>query len=210
MILINGKESKFQTQEFTNLEQMLLASFEDCTEAHQIITDVRLNDEIFSEIYPHQAEDISAAQVNKLEITSVPINSMALDIIEELFKVTKSLSLAAVQTSEHFRKGDDAKALEILQNLIDVNRDFLNVFGTLRTSFDVPQDEYIDKVAEKYSDLLSEVIDVMEAEDWILLADLLEFEITPAYLEWDSCLNSIKLHYTSMHEEDEREKAIKQ
>ena len=195
MILINGKESKLQMQQFANLEEMLAATYDDCAQSQQIITDVLLNDEPFSEIYPHQAEDISASQVNKLEIVSMDVQLMAAEMTNELFKVTKSMEMAATQSAAYFRQGDDAQGLELLQDLIDVNRDFLNVFGTLRTNFDVPNDEHLNRTSDKYSALLSELIEVMESEDWILLADLLEFEISPACLEWDNSLNFIKLHF---------------
>ena len=198
MILINGKESNLQMHQFATLEEMLAATYDDCVQAQQIITDVLLNDEPFSEIYPHQAEDISASQVNKLEIISMDIYLMASAMTEELFKVTKSMEMAATQSAAYFRQGDDAQGLELLQDLIDVNRDFLNVFGTLRTNFDVPNDENLTNTSETYSALLSELIDVMESEDWILLADLLEFEISPACLEWDDCLNFIRLHFASI------------
>jgi len=196
MILINGKESKLQTQQFANLEEMLAASFEDCSQEQQIITDVLLNNEPFSEIYPHQAEDISASQVNKLEIVSVNVTTMAINIIDELFKVTKSMQIGATQVATYFRQGDDVQGFDLLQDLINVNRDFINIFATLRTNFDVPSDQKIDTVTETYSNLLSELIEVMENEDWILLADLLEFEISPACLEWNACLDFIKLHFT--------------
>lgn len=195
MILINGKESKLQMQQFTNLEEMISASFENCAQAQEIITDILLNDEPFSEIYPHQAEDISASQVTKLEIHSVNMNTMAGDVIEELFKVTRFMEVAATQISNYFRQGDDAEALEVLQDLIDVNRDFLNVFGTLRADFGIAHDETLEVLSEKYSNLLSELIEVMESEDWILLADLLEFEIRPTYAEWNTCLNFLKAHF---------------
>ena len=38
--------------------------------------------------------------------------------------------------------------------------------------------------AEKLADLLSEMSDVLENEDWILLADLLEYEFLPLCDEW--------------------------
>ena len=197
MILINGKESKLQTHQFANLEEMLSASYDDCAQSQEIITDVIVNDEHFSEIYPHQAEDISASQVDKLEIISVNMHSMANSVIDELFKVTKSMEIATIQSAEYFRKGDEAQGLELLQDLIDVNRDFLNIVGTLRSSFYLPDNQDLDATTATYSNLLTELIEVMESEDWVLLADLLEFEINPACTKWNSCLNLLKLHFST-------------
>ena len=37
---------------------------------------------------------------------------------------------------------------------------------------------------EKFSNMLSEMGDVLENEDWILLADLLEYEFIPLCNDW--------------------------
>ncbi len=193
MIYINGKVCEWNMNQFNNLEEIIVASFNSVANDNQIITNVILNDEPFSEIYPHQAEDVSVSNIEKLEFFSVDLNHMAESVVEELFKVTKSMSLACTTASTYFRRGDEAEALDMLQDLIEVQRSFLNMVGTLRTDFNIPESDEVNELTNRFSELLSEVINVMDYEDWVLLADFLEFEVAPICNEWNVCLEQFQL-----------------
>ncbi len=197
MIFINGKQSTLNLNQFDNLEEVINLSFANFSLSNQIITNVIVDDEPFSEIYPHQAEDISCDQIGKIEIFSLDLNQMALNVIDELFKVTKSMELACETISIYLRQGDNDAGLDMLQDLIDVQRSFLNMVGTLRTDFNIPETEELNELTSKFSDLLSEVLNVMGYEDWILLADFLSFEVAPNCKEWNTCLTQFKLYFTS-------------
>ena len=89
------------------------ASLED-----RIITDVFVNNEIFSEIYPHQAEDLASDNIESIEIRSVPASQMAIDISGEMTKVTKMMESGGKNVARLFREGKDSDALELLQDLL--------------------------------------------------------------------------------------------
>ncbi len=197
MIFINGKQSSMNLNQFENLEEVISMSFENFSQKNQIITDIIVDDEPFSEIYPHQAEDISCDNIAKLEIFSMDLNQMAANVIEELFKVTKSMYLACGTISLYFRRGDIEEGLDMLQDLIDVQRSFLNMVGTLRADFNIPDTLELNDLTNKFSELLTEVISVMDYEDWILLSDFLEFELAPNCREWDDCLEQFKFYFSS-------------
>lgn len=198
MIYINGQKSALEINQFANLEEILVATNEACNNANQIITDIHLNDESFHELYPHQAEDIEIDEIQKVEITSVNFVEMASQIVEELFKVTASIRLAAVQSSESLRRGDDMNALNNITNMTDVVRNFLSMLNCFQEDFNAPKTEEYGKLAEKYSQLLEEIVEAMENEDWILVADLLEFEIAPLCTEWDEYLKSLRFYFGSI------------
>lgn len=83
-----------------------------------------------------------------------------------------------------FREASDTDALELFQDLLDVTRDFMGMLGVLRERYLGGADEEFTRKAEKLAELLSEMSDVLENEDWILLADLLEYEFLPLCDEW--------------------------
>ena len=58
MIIVDGRQSDKKLSAFANLEDVLTDVMEDDSMSGRIITDVLVNDESFSEIYPHQAEDM--------------------------------------------------------------------------------------------------------------------------------------------------------
>ena len=194
MIIIDGREAKFKLSSFENLQEVLVKVMEDDEMKERIITDVFVNNEQFSEIYPHQAEDIETGEINSLEIQSVPVNQMAKNIAEELGKVSQIMSKGAREIAGLFRRADDSEALELFQDLLDVTRDFLGMIALLRNEY-VGVEEIVPDFArnvETISDLLSEMSEVLENEDWILLSDLLEFEFLPVMSNWEKAIAYIK------------------
>lgn len=179
MIIIDGQRSPLEVHQFENLEQIIEKIMEDRRMHSRIVTDVLVNDEAFSEIYPHQAEDMEASYIKRVEIVSVPASEMAQDITRELYKVVTLMGKAGRQVADLFRQADDDQALELYGDLLDVNRDFLNMVGVLRSEYAADTSEEFEAALSDLSSLFSELIEIQENEDWILLADLLEYEYLP-------------------------------
>ena len=139
MIIVDGTKSASSIATFENLEQALVSIMQDEKMENRVITDVLVNDEAFSEIYPHQAEDITC---------------------------------------------DAISCLELLQDLLDVTRDFMNMLGDLRGRYAEEDSFGFAEKTETLSALISEMSAVLENEDWILLADLLEYEFMPLCAQW--------------------------
>jgi hypothetical protein len=191
MIVIDGQQSGHSIGNFANLEQLLVKVMDNETLGNRIVTDVLVNEEAFSEIYPHQAEDIGVRDIKSVEIRTVGVTEMAANIVDELFKVQKVMYAGARQIAELFRQADDAEALELYQDLIDVTRDFLAMVGVLRDEFSMTDSEYLGQRMEELSELFSEIMEVVENQDWILLSDLLEYEFVPALEKWQAVLTGI-------------------
>lgn len=192
MIVIDGQQTGQSIGNFANLEQLLVKVIEEEGLENRIVTDVLVNEENFSEIYPHQAEDIGTGGIKSVEIRTVGASEMAANITEELFKVQKIMYAGARQVAELFRQADDSEALEMYQDLIDVTRDFLAMVGVLRDEFSLRDSEYLTQRMEELSELFSEIMEVVENQDWILLSDLLEYEFVPSLEKWRTVLNDIR------------------
>jgi len=192
MISVDGRSTGMEVKQFQNLEEILATIVDEGELEGRVVTDVFVNNEHFSEIYPHQAEDIDAADIESVEIKSVPRTAMALDITVELDKVVRLMEHGARRVAELFRQADDAEALEVYQDLIDVTRDFLNMIGVLRQDVQLADDKAFEAASEEVSNLFSEMTEVLENEDWILLADLLEYEFIPAMNRWKTVITVLR------------------
>lgn len=192
MIVIDGTKTDLDIRSFENLEQIFEKVMEDGHLEDRIVTDVRVNNEPFSEIYPNQSEDIESSEIESLEITSSSAIEMASAITLELYKVVNIMAGGGKQVAELFRQADDAEALELYQDLLDVIRDFLGMVGNLREQFSIKQHADFEKVVEDFSGLFTEMTEVLENEDWILLADLLEYEFLPSVEKWKSVISIIR------------------
>jgi hypothetical protein len=192
MIVIDGNETGLNISNFGNLEELLVKVVQDNSLKDRMVTDVLVNEENFSEIYPHQAEDIPTDDIESVEIKSMPVPEMAVNITRELYKVVRLMEEGARSVAGMFRQADDAEALELYQDLLDVTRDFLGMIGVLRDEFSLKDHQVLSDSMEEISSLFSEMVEVTENEDWILLADLLEYEYLPAVERWKKVIAQLR------------------
>lgn len=184
MIVVDGNVKEMQTGSFANLEELLVKVMEDTYMDNRVVTDVLVDNESFSEIYPHQAEDIGAGEFQRVEIITVPVQDMAVNITRELYKVVGIMDHGSKRVAELFRQADDAEALEVYQDLLEVVRNFLAMIAVLRDEFTMREHKEFKAASKEISNLFGEMCEVMENEDWILLSDLLEYEFIPAVNKW--------------------------
>jgi len=192
MIVVDGVKSGLEVNNFSNLEELLVKVIEESDMEDRVVTDVLVNNENFSEIYPHQAEDIETGEISSVEIVSMPVQDMAVNITRELYKVVRLMNEGGRQVADLFRQADDSEALEVYQDLLDVIRDFLSMIGVLRNEFTLSKNQQFNDAVAEISNLFSEMGDVMENEDWILLADILEYEFVPATEKWKKVIAKIR------------------
>lgn len=192
MIIIDGQKSDFSITNYTNLDELLVGLMSQEHLDNRIVTDVFVNDEAFSEIYPHQAEDVDCRDIQKVEIKTMGVPEMGVNITRELYKVIRLMSEGARQVAELFRRADDAEALEMYQDLLDVTRDFLGMIGALRDEFSLTRSAQFEESVNELSALFSEMLEVQENEDWILLSDLLEYEFNPLVDRWKSIVAALR------------------
>lgn len=184
MIIVDGNESELKISNFANLEEILSAIMLQPAMNERVITDVLVNNENFSEIYPHQAEDLGVDTIEKVEVKSVEAAKLAVDVAAELDKVSKMMENGAKNCARLFREGKDSDALELLQDLLDVTRDFMSTLSHLKDQYLGGADEEFVRKTESLSNLITEMSEVLENEDWVLLADLLEYEFVPQCEQW--------------------------
>lgn len=191
MISIDGRESAYKISSYANLEELLAALTADPQLKDRAITDVLVNGEPFSEIYPHQAEDIECKTISKLEIRSEPMAKMVIAMSGEMHKVATLMANGARNVSRLLRENKDTDALELLQDLLDVTRDFMGMLTRLRDEYLGGADEEFVTKTEALSNLIAEMSEVMETEDWVVLSDLLEYEFAPLCEEWRAISENI-------------------
>lgn len=184
MIIIDGKECGRKISEFSNLEELLSAAMAEDAMQNRIVTDVLINDENFSEIYPHQAEDMDCSDIEKVEIRTRQAENMAVDASGELEKAGKMMEQGAKTIASLLREDRQTDALEMFQDLLDVTRDFMSLLAHLRDRFLGGADQEFIRKTEDFSNLITELSQVLENGDWILLADMLEYEFAPACVAW--------------------------
>jgi hypothetical protein len=202
MIVIDGQQTNMNMNNFDNLEELLVGVMNDHYLENRVVTDVLVNQESFSEIYPHQAEDMDMEEVNRVEIKTVQSSQMGVNIANELSKVIELMKEGGRRVADLFRQAEDAEALETYQDLLDVTRDFLGMISLMREEFDLREQKSFNQAMEELSDLVSELLEVQENEDWILLADLVEYEFLPVVDKWKKVVVQLQEGVQSVHKKE--------
>lgn len=198
MIVVDGRTCDKAIADFANLEELLTMIRDSEEMQDRVITDVLVNGAAFSEIYPHQAEDMDTASISSVEIRSVTSLQMAVSIASEMEKVARMMAGAAREVARLFREASDSDALELFQNLLDVTSDFLNMIEMLCNDYVPNAPEGYKAKKEKLAEVLSEMTDVLGNEDWILLADMLEYDFQPLCDEWQTICNDVHAELTAV------------
>ena len=123
------------------------------------------------------------------------------DTIQEALKgageACKSLSGFILQAANHFRSGEIREGNELLAEVLD---DFSQVASLLE---DVPRcavfvkerrERVIDDLereSREMADLLKMAVSAQESEDWVFLADVLEYEFADKLGSWDGLLSGL-------------------
>ncbi|MDR1685048.1 MAG: hypothetical protein LBR82_01160 [Desulfovibrio sp.] len=192
MIVIDGRESSLSLSNYANLEDMLVKIIEEEKLEDRIVTDVLVDDKAFSELYPHQAEDIEASEINRVEIRTVSLDQMAGDVVAELPKVIDIMAGGSRSAAALLRRAELAEGLEVLQDVIGVSRELLNTIYVLRSQYSSGPCMSLEEMSDTLGDLLGEIADVMSNEDWVLVADLLEYEYLPACEGWRKVIAAVE------------------
>ncbi|MCX7920738.1 MAG: hypothetical protein N3B21_01755 [Clostridia bacterium] len=109
------------------------------------------------------------------------MNSVMLEAIHEVLRYNLKLIPAIENTVEHFRAQREDQALSLLVQIVEgLNWEFEVIFmikGVLQET-----DINIDQ--EKTLGILSEMTGALESQDYVLIADLFEYEILPFLKEF--------------------------
>jgi hypothetical protein len=144
MIIVDGRESGVSLADYANLEEVLNKLVEEEGLEQRIVTDVFVDDEAFSELYPHQAEDIDSRGIRRLELRTVSLEEMAGGVVGELPKVIDIMASGSRHAAALLRQAELADGIEVLQDLVAVSRDLLKSIQTLRSQYSAGRSRDLD------------------------------------------------------------------
>ena len=143
-----------------------------------------------------RGRDVSEVGVMEVEISSV--QEIVLKNLENAEAYLEKLIPGILKGAELFQREDEVEANKFFINIID-GMDWLSqvldgVFKTMQ--IDPESIEFQGKTLAERQILLvnltKQILEANGAKDWVLTADLLEYEIAPFYQEWSQWLPELK------------------
>ena len=194
-ILVNGIEKNLACNGKT-LGDLLDHILEQEPDLGNCFGHIRLNEkEVLADSPETRQTAISLIETLETEVFS--LNEILEKNIANAQEYLKKLIPGIQKASELFRSGSEQEANKFFINIIDGMEWFSQVVDSIAKATE-SESTYIIFVGKDFQDrqnelveLTRQMVDANQNQDWVLLADLLEYEILPYYTDWEEQLPKI-------------------
>ncbi|RLA90058.1 MAG: hypothetical protein DRG58_03250 [Deltaproteobacteria bacterium] len=194
-ITINEQALEVNFDHLRNLEEALVEVADSYIPEGEQLFQVKVNGDLFSERYPREARYIDLETVTRLDIHTVTDRELALAILKEAGGQADVLIQALEQGATLFRLADEneanhyyAQVLDTLRWLLQIGEMAGQVLGVNLTRLRQENGDLVGNYVNDLEELLNEMVQVHQESDFILLADLMEYELLPAVAKWKNIL----------------------
>ena len=134
------------------------------------------------------------ADINSLEVELADLKDLVATNLSNALDYLEKLIPGFDQAADLFRMGNEQEANKYYIQILDGMDWFSEVVNVVMSSEGEGQEpENILKLRQaKLTDLMSQMLEANKNQDWVLLADILEYEMIPFYKEWQTILTKLK------------------
>ncbi|KMP12037.1 hypothetical protein UZ36_02415 [Candidatus Nitromaritima sp. SCGC AAA799-C22] len=194
-IFINGKEETPAVKGET-LGDFLVQIEQGGLAQGNIIRSIKLNGENMA---PESAATRQAALsgIETLEIEVSTLDGIIETNLGNAEAYLDRLIPGIEQAADLFRTGNEQEANKFFVNIVDGMDWFSQVLDVIMAAKGLsPETEFDGKsIQDRRAGLIEfarQMVEANKKQDWVLLADLLEYEILPYYQEWENLLPEIR------------------
>jgi len=197
-IFIDNQPLSVDLSQFNNLEDFIYYVMNNHISGDKLLTEVKINDVTFSERWPGESKTLPINKIVRVDFNTSPIKELAIKILSDIPSQIEMIKNGVLQASELYRVADEQEANLNFIKVLNALRSFINFIIQIRRANLVDWDNMlvsdttIDTVYERSIKLIDEIIEVQEDEDWVLLADLLEYELLPVLDKWNDFTSKAK------------------
>ena len=198
-ITLNDQSIPVDLSHLRTLEEALLELNEKFIPNGQQLFQVEVNGQFFTERYPRESRYVTLGEVSTLDLKTVSDEDLARGILTDAANQVETLARALEKSAALFRLAAEdeanhyfAQVLEALRWLLQTGESACKVLEVdLGKESSPHQIGDVSEFLELFQGVLDEMLQVYEEEDYILLADLMEYELLPMVLQWQKILSQI-------------------
>lgn len=195
-VTLNDQSLPVDLSHLRNLEEALMELNEKFIPTGEQLFQVQLNGQFFTERYPRESRYITLGEVSTLDLKTVTDSDLARGILGDAAVKVQTLVEALEKGAALFRLAAEDEANYYFAQVLDALRWLLQTGEGACQVLDVdlakecsPQIGDVAEFLKRFQDLLDEMLQVYQEEDYILLADLMEYELLPMVQEWQKILS---------------------
>ena len=138
------------------------------------------------------------SDIDSLEVELANLKDLVATNLANALDYLKKLIPGCEQAADLFRAGNEQEANKYYLQILDGIDWFSQVVSVImspdegETELPDTDDESLEVRQKKLTDLMSQMLEANENQDWVLLADILEYEMVPFYKDWEKILSKLE------------------
>ena len=134
------------------------------------------------------------ADINSLEVELADLKDLVATNLSNALDYLEKLIPGFDKAADLFRMGNEQEANKYYIQILDGMDWFSEVVNVVMSSEGEGQEpeNSLQIRQAKLTDLMSQMLEANKNQDWVLLADILEYEMIPFYKEWQAILSKLK------------------
>ncbi len=172
-IYINGENLEFELGKEDSLNSIIKTVKEYLKEQKQSVIEIKINDKNIDDI-----GSLNLSEVKKINFETRTTEKLLLESLQEVNIYIDKLKLGVESIVDYLSNNNEKEAMELIVQAINGLEWIYNILDSVEKLAIVNYNEAsFGDVFLKYENILSEILDSLENKDFIMLSDLLEFEI---------------------------------
>lgn len=191
IVQINDQQYSVDIKSINNLSEIITV-LESKIEPNHLITKVMLNDKDLGPNWFFEAKNVFLIDADKLYVTTEKADVVADEVLQKSKEQFNAIMTDFEKIAELFRVDDEKKAnekfaqgIENLQYYFQIMEDLAKLYGTDLNQIKF-SDHNVKELLSSLSSKLTEIIEIQQNKDWILLADFIEFELMPMLKDFNN------------------------
>ena len=186
-IFINGSETQDPSFQGETLEEVMNAILKNRQNFY--IRRVWLDGKEVSSS-AQDTSKISAANVDLLELELAQLQDLLANNLTNAKAYLEKLIPGFQKAADLFRMGNEQEAnqyyLQVLDGIDWFSQVVLTIVNAQENKF---EEKSLEERQKELTGLMAQMLEANENQDWVLLADLLEYEMIPFYKDWQEVLS---------------------
>ena len=138
------------------------------------------------------------SDIDSLEVELANLKDLVATNLANALDYLKKLIPGFEQAADLFRAGNEQESNKYYLQILDGIDWFSQVVSVImspdegETELPDTDDESLELRQKKLTDLMSQMLVANQNQDWVLLADILEYEMLPFYKDWEKILSKLE------------------
>ena len=138
------------------------------------------------------------SDIDSLEVELANLKDLVATNLANALDYLKKLIPGCEQAADLFRAGNEQEANKYYLQILDGIEWFSQVVSVImspdqgETELPDTDNESLEVRQKKLTDLMSQMLEANQNQDWVLLADILEYEMVPFYKDWEKILSKLE------------------